>query len=443
MPIPLLLAMLWLRRLIRRPMDPRLKRRELGAFSIFALGWSVVGLWALLRPDGMPTEYLAGELSGVLAVYLMVWSLVLATRSRWLEPWFGGLDRMYFWHKKVAVLGMLLLVPHIAFTGDHAGRQTGTVGIALGVVSLFGLTGLVAVSLPRVGRILRLSYYRWQFLHRLTGLFVALGGVHGLLLDPVISSSAVLEAVFLAVGAVGLVCYLYEELLMRPQAPGADYTVEYVTRPADDIVDLSLAPTGHGIEPRAGQFVFVRVGGDNAWREHPFSIAATDPDGRLRLSVRALGRDTRRLHDRLAIGQPAKVTGPYGMFDFTLGGRDQIWVAGGIGVVPFLSWLQAISVDADHSIDLFYSAATEADAVYLPEVLAQSGRHPSIRVHPVFTRTHGHLTGADIDDTIATPVAELHAFLCGPASMVRDLSRDLRRRGTPREYLHAEHFAFR
>jgi predicted ferric reductase len=38
---------------------------------------------------------------------------------------------------------------------------------------------------------------------------------------------------------------------------------------------------------------------------------------------------------------------------------------------------------------------------------------------------------------------EEHVFLCGPTNMVEDITRDLHRQGTPREYMHFEHFTFR
>jgi DMSO/TMAO reductase YedYZ heme-binding membrane subunit len=76
-------------------------------------------------------------------------------------------------------------------------------GQALGVLSAIGLFGLVAISFPRISRILRMSYERWLFLHRLTGLFVLLGVVHGLLVDLIIGSSVTLQVVYLAVGANG------------------------------------------------------------------------------------------------------------------------------------------------------------------------------------------------------------------------------------------------
>jgi predicted ferric reductase len=75
------------------------------------------------RPHNLPASYFWGELCGVLAIYLMTCALVLATRARWLEQWFGGLDRMYFWHKRSALIAIALLAPHVFVTGGSNGSQ--------------------------------------------------------------------------------------------------------------------------------------------------------------------------------------------------------------------------------------------------------------------------------------------------------------------------------
>jgi predicted ferric reductase len=441
--MPVLAGLLYWLRILRRPMDARLKRRHVGASILVTLGAVVVVIWERARPPGLANSYFWGEVAGVLVVYLLTWSLLLATRAQWIEPWFGGLDRMYLWHKRCAIAAIPLLAPHVLVTGTAPHKTPSRVGLALGVLSMFGLLALVTVSLPRASRILHLGYERWLFLHRLTGLFLIVGVLHGLSVDLVIGSSRLLWAIFAAVGTVGVAAYAYDELLMRGRVPAAQYTVVSVDYPATDIVEMRLAPTGPSIRPAAGQFIYVHVGGDGGWREHPFSVAGTDADGQLRLSIRTRGADTRRMHAELVPGLPATVTGPYGMFDFTLGGARQVWIAGGIGVVPFLSWLQALTPEDRYSIDLFYTVPTEADALYLPELLAASERLPTVRIHPVFSRTEGHLDGAAISDAIGPIPAHLHAFLCGPVGMVEALSRDLRRNGVPRDYIHAEHFSFR
>ncbi|MFI2189867.1 hypothetical protein [Streptomyces sioyaensis] len=130
-----------------------------------------------------------------------------------------------------------------------------------------------------------------------------------------------LLAIYVTMATVGMAAYAYDELVLRRGEPGADYTIRRVERPAPDIVDLTLAPTGSDALPlTGGQFVYLRVGGSRAWREHCFSVAGVQPDDSVRLTIRALGHDTHRLHTDVREGLPATLNGPYGTFDHTLGG---------------------------------------------------------------------------------------------------------------------------
>jgi predicted ferric reductase len=435
----------------RRPIDKRLKKRHVGPLAMASAGVALFLAWDWLHPAGVSTTYFLGEFAGVTAVYLMTWTLVLATRFKWLEQWFGGLDRMYFWHKRWAMWSLVLIVAHIIVTG-HGGSgaslqqsaHLAQLGQLLGVISAVGLLGLVVVSLARVGNFLHLPYQRWLFLHRLTGLLLLIALVHGWALDAIIGGSAPLRAIFVMMGGIGMTAYAYDELVLRRRAPRAVYAVRSVERPAADVIDVTLAPVGPALPPlTAGQFVYLRAGGSHAWREHPFSIAGTYPDGSVRLTIRALGRGTGKLYNDLREGLPATLCGPYGMFDHTLGGPRQIWIAGGIGIAPFLGWLTSSTSAPPPRTDLFYSAPDAGEAPFVPELAAAAEREPGLRFHPHYSRRRGRLTGAKIEDAVGTLSPDTHVFLCGPARMVANLSRDLHRRGIPRHHIHSEHFAFR
>ncbi|MFF5482398.1 hypothetical protein ACFY5C_34550 [Streptomyces sp. NPDC012935] len=130
------------------------------------------------------------------------------------------------------------------------------------------------------------------------------------------------------------------------------------------------------------------------------------------------------------------------MFDHTLGGPRQIWIAGGIGTAPFLGWLTHTGAEPPRT-DLFYCAPTAEDAPFLPELTAAAAHRPEFRLHPTFSRSHGRLTAERIQAEAGPITPDTHVFLCGPASMIENLTRALHRQGVPRQHLHAEHFAFR
>src|SRR5690606_8316606 len=51
-------------------------------------------------------------LTGVLSIALMSLTMILATRPAWLEPLFGGLDRIYRVHKWAGILAVAFAVAH-------------------------------------------------------------------------------------------------------------------------------------------------------------------------------------------------------------------------------------------------------------------------------------------------------------------------------------------
>src|SRR6266540_1938362 len=79
------------------------------------------------------------------------------------------------------------------------------------------------------------------------------------------------------------------------------------------------------------------------------------------------GSSCRRLHERakrrLAAGTPARVAGTFGGFDYRSGGREQIWIAGGIGVTPFVSWIRSLDATFDRHVDFWYSLAHDGDGL--------------------------------------------------------------------------------
>ena len=215
-------------------------RAWVGPAILVAVAAGTVAIWLVAQPAGEPSGRYAGELFGVEAVLLFSCSLVLATLLPAIERAFGGLDRVALWHRHAAVAGVLLLIPHAALVSSAPDRYATSFGHALGDVALVGLLVLAVWALAPslraarwpgpIRRMARATYERWLTAHRLTGLFVIAAVLHAAIVDPVLHRSPVLRVVFLAVGTVGIVAYLYREVLARYFVPIYDYTVANVGR---------------------------------------------------------------------------------------------------------------------------------------------------------------------------------------------------------------------
>jgi len=103
-----------------------------------AAGYAV--LWFAARPAGQPAISYLGQFFGAECVLLLSVGLVLISTLPWVEIWFDGIDRAAIWHRRVAITGLPLLVPHILLA---ANSNKSSLGPPLAVIGAIGAAGAV------------------------------------------------------------------------------------------------------------------------------------------------------------------------------------------------------------------------------------------------------------------------------------------------------------
>ena len=441
---------------------PGVPLRRVGPTVIIILAAAYALYWLLVRPAGEPAAGYVGQLFGGESILLLSIALVLISTLPQVEHVFGGIDHAAIWHRRAAITGTVLLLPHIELA---ANPEATSVGKTLAVIGISGLAALVAWAiLPRwrtmvparvrdlvlglgsarpvrlVGRLLG-GYERWRGFHRLTGIFVAAGFFHGLLDASAFDAAPGLRWSFVAIGGVGLAFYAYRELLARRFLPHHDYQVDQVKAVAPDLVELSLAPLGKPLDFRPGQFAMIYLETKQGWQRHPFSMSGSARDQHLRITVKALGDHTTRLPDVVQPGMPAVVGGPYGRFDRHKGTEHQVWIAAGVGITPFLSWLRSLEGDLRESVHFFVTSA--GPSPFAAEITSIAKDYPSLTVHLVDTAVDGRLTPEQVLAAVDTPPRKLSVFMGGPDPMLRQFRRTFRSAGVRTANIHREYFQWR
>jgi predicted ferric reductase len=436
--------------------------RDVGPTTIAALAVAQVILWIVARPAGEPTGSYIGQLLGAESILLLSIGLVLISTLPWVEEWFDGIDRAAIWHRRLAITGLLLLVPHILLSSNPNGT---TLGGPLGIIGAVGMVALALWAiLPRwrsvVPRPLRRlvvaardaplvrdvreifgGYERWRALHRTTGLFVAAAFIHGVLDGTPFDDAPVLRWSYVAIGGIGLAFYGYRELLARHFQSLHDYQVDAVRQIAPGVVEVTMRPLGRGVDFVAGQFAMIYLEAKDGWHRHPFTISSAPREGLVRVTVKALGDYTSRLAELIEPGMPAVIGGPHGRFNHAKGTDHQVWIAGGVGVAPFLSWLRALDGDLAQRVDFFYSA--DGEAPFAQEIRDIADRHASLRAHIIDTAVEGRLTTERVLTTVDGARSGLSVFMCGPRGMLRGFQSQLRLAGVPARRIHREYFDWR
>jgi len=438
-------------------------RRRIGPVFAWALG---LGPLVFLLASGAPLEPLRGTVrpmdrftalvgagSGLVGMALLAEAFVLSARARWLEGFFGGLDGMYRTHHRLGVAAFGLLVLHpvalaFRFVPGEWGRAVAFVlpghprwAVEFGVYAGWGLALLMVLTLTSW-----MSYDRWKLSHKVLGLVLVAGAVHMWGVEDTRGRHVMMAAqpglwwYMTGLVGMGLVGAAYKTIV-HPLWPKPRYTVSAVERRTDEVMEVTLMPQGPPIDAVPGQFVFVSVDGDGLSREaHPYTLCGPPDTDAVTVMVKVLGDYTGRLYERLEPGMEATLDGPYGRFDYRDGGARQIWVAGGVGVAPFLSWARTLAHDgaAALDVDFYYCVHDRSDAVYREEFEALGQQWSWMDVALVCSAEEGHLHARDLGDVTGADI-----FLCGPKQLTQDLRRQLRARGVPDARIHFEDFEFR
>lgn len=210
----------------------------------------------------------------------------------------------------------------------------------------------------------------------------------------------------------------------------------------DGLFEISLEPSGKPFTFRAGQFALVYLEAKDGWHRNPFSIASSPKERNVRVTVKTLGEFTSQIPHLIEPGMPAIIGKDNGYFDYRKGTENQVWVAGGVGVTPILSWLR--SAEAHHlpkQVGFFYTA--EGKAPFESEIKTLISNLPNISLHLIDSSREPHLTGDSILKVVSAPPKDLSVFSCGPERRVDSISKSLGEQGARVANIHREYFNWR
>ena len=176
--------------------------------------------------------------------------------------------------------------------------------------------------------------------------------------------------------------------------------------------------------------------------ERSFSIAsAPTAPTTLRFGIRISGRYTQVLR-RLKPGDVAMVALPFGGFTFDPSTDHRaLFIAGGIGVTPFLSMIRAATdVRVPNQLTLLYSVRSLEDVPYRDELDALAKANPNFRYAIAVTSGRipdapefgsGRITPELIAGALDGRAAEYSFFLCGPPAFIGAMRGAVNRKGVP------------
>jgi predicted ferric reductase len=434
-------------------------------------------LWAASRPLG---ERFTGSYAVLMSLGVMVGlaggcsfacNLVLGARFRPVDAYFGGLDKMFAFHRRLGEVAFALVACHALLIVASRASVSASTALALfspaaGVIVLAGVGALALAGVTLCFTLFaRLGHEVFVYMHRMFGVAFALATLH-MLGTPGTPLSLPVSVYLAVLSTAGLVSWGYRSLFADVLVRRRDYVVTRVNQLGPRVVEIAMSPATERLRYLPGQFIYVTFyssafsarfhpvavrnegpsavvtlrPGDARDQFHPFSLTSSPTERDLRITVKAVGTFTAALPS-LDRGARARVEGPYGAFSHVrTANRNQVWIAGGIGITPFLSMARSLGPSDGHDVDLYYGVKDRSEAYFLDELTAIADAGSGLRLFLVPEDEQGFMTAALIHE-LTGDVAARDAFICGPPGMIDALRAQLEAGGVPRKQIHFEKFS--
>jgi predicted ferric reductase len=384
-------------------------------------------------------------------------NILLATRVRFVENIFSGLDKVYVAHKYSAYFIFILIILHNTLIQGSRMRYSGFFSLAKEVANplMWAFFALIIIStLPHIQfikKVFNIPYHIWKYTHYLMGILFLVGIYHSLGVKTLTFANTTLSIYMYIVYALGAFCLIYKSFLYKFLKKKYLYKISKTKRfEKIDCVELHLTSVKrtNKLAWKAGQFAFFKFEQDGLKEIHPFTISNSQNEkGELRLSIKSLGGWTNRLVGNIKEDTKVIIDGPYGKFNSRKDKNNlEIWIAGGIGITPFLAMLEdyKLNNNLNKKIIFVWSVKGEAEAIYKEEIYNSLPENIKFILHDTSKSGFFRLVNLKSELTpylINRKMEDIAVYICGPAPMREAIIKDARLLGVTD--FHFEEFSFR
>ena len=386
---------------------------------------------------------------GYMGIMLLLWTFILGTRSvsSLLSNDFAEIIKVHSWIGKYGTILIFLhpilvmlnygesilftILPNFSSKFENAityGRS------ALWIIIIIWISSALLKN--------KMSHRPWKYLH--LGAYIAAPFALLHIPDTGSSYNSLISAkIYFYVVVIGFIIFGLIRLRGTLNLNKYKYMVIANNNECPDIFTITLSPTSDKyITPKPGQYVYIKFG----WlsEDHPFSIldynATTNT---IKIGYKVYGNFSKKMSS-LSRNNIVYVSGPFGNFTENISTKPVVYIAGGIGVTPFIS---RIINEADQREQwLFYANKTSRTAAY-SGMLYEKNPNKIISIFEKecatnFINTEIGLIRNELFTKYLEDPKLFSYYICGPKKMVISVRSNLRELGILDKDINAESFNF-
>ncbi len=393
-------------------------------------------------------------ITGSMGIIFMSVAVIISARFSFVNKIFGGLDKAYDVHRITGAIGFFLGVLHLLLL------QTNKLLISLQILeapakSANPLKGVILdlykacyayvepafylmIIIVLFAIIKIIPYYYFIITHKLIPILYLFVAFHSFM-APFRSSwqltigGSIMHIIIIA----GTICAFISIFNLTGIMNRYKGMIKSKKLFDDKIIQLEIQlQNDKEFKYNYGQFVFLKF--SYTMEAHPFSVAGWDINNKvLTFYIKQSGDFTNQLYDKISVGDKLLVEGPYGEFSLQ-SAKKQIWIAGGIGITPFLSKLNSLS-DNNEDIELIYSYEGKSP---FEDMIKKQCVEKNIKLHIIDSKKGGKLTFDKIME-IAPDITSSSIYFCGPVMFRKTIEDGMKKNNKAFNDFHYDNFSFR
>ena len=206
---------------------------------------------------------------------------------------------------------------------------------------------------------------------------------------------------------------------------------DLVTRFKFERVDGGLLPTFSG-----GAHTVIEMKDGDMTRLNPYSLMS-DPMDQTAYTISVRRDDAGRggslfMHRNVSLGDQMTISRPVNLFSLDLRAKKHLFLAGGIGITPFLAQIKQLE-RFNGNWELHYACRTKALGSYVDEL---TSHHPN-ETHVYYDDQKQTI---DLVNLLDGQPLGTHIYVCGPKGMIDWVRKTAAAEGWPHEGIHYEEF---
>ena len=308
------------------------------------------------------------RIAGIIGFIFLSLLIISGDTARFFDKYLG-LDKIIKFQRKFSLITAIFILFHPIFfmvstksVIDYIIPDFTVIPFALGVITLYLF--IIVMIASQVAK--RISYLGWQFLHILTYVLFFTGLYHAIYWGS--SISLIYFKIMYIILFIGLIIgVIYRTRYKIRKRYAGKFHVKKIKHETKDTFTLIITPEQKFIF-KAWQFCFLMINKHKLYARHPFTISSDPQNPDLHFTIKETGRFT-QIASKLKKGEEVIVDGPFGNFVEKKEKKNLIFIAGGVGITPFMSIIRDnIEKNKNHNILLLYGSRTKKEIIFKNEL---------------------------------------------------------------------------